>query len=107
MVGDGLGDVVQIQAQFLGLDNELFQLSSQQPSAFGGGGRGGRGHDGTDARQDFQHPLGHQLRDDFVSRVGIDPQLLTQRTDRREGVARPHLASDYGLLGGIDYLLID
>jgi hypothetical protein len=76
MIGDSLGDVFQIQAEFLGLDNQLLEFRSQQASAFGRSGRGGSGHDCADARQDFQHPLGHQLRNYFMRRVGVDLQLF-------------------------------
>lgn len=107
MIGDSLGYVFQIQAEFLGLDNQLLEFRSQQTSAFRGGGRGGSRHHCADAWQDFQHPLGHQLRNYFMRRVGVDLQLFAQCTDRWKGVAGPHLARDHRLLGGIDHLLIN
>jgi len=107
MIGDSLGDVFQIQAELLGLDNQLLEFRSQQTSAFGGSGRGGSGHDRADAWQDFEHPLGHELRNYFMRRVGVDFQLFAQCTDRGKGVAGPHLARNHRLLGGIDHLLID
>ena len=107
MIGDRLGDVFQIQAEFLGLDYQLLEFRSQQTSAFGGSGRGGSGHDCADAWQDFQHPLAHQLRNDFMGRIGVDLQLFAQCADRGERVAGPHLARNNRLLRGIDYLLIN
>ncbi len=107
MIRDGLGDVFQIQAEFLRLDNQLLEFRSQQMPAFGGRGRGGSGHHRADTRQDLQHPLGHQLRNYFVRRIGVNLEFLAQCTDRRKGVAGPHLTRDHRLLGGIDYLFIN
>ena len=107
MISDSLGDVFQIQAELLGLDHQLLEFRSQQTAAFGGSGRGGSGYDCADAWQDFQHPLGHQLRNYFMRRVGVDLQFPAKSTDRGKGVAGPHLARDHRLLGGIDHLLIN
>lgn len=114
MVGDGLGDVFQIQAQFLGLNHELIQFSAQQAPAFGSGWCG---RDGTYAGQDFQHAFGQQLRDDFVRRVGVNFEAPGSRPApkgrrRRAAFGRrspKELARNdcsARLLGGIGHLLV-
>ena len=76
MIGNGLGYVLQIQAEFLGLDNQLLKFRSQQMSAFGSGGRGGSSYHCADARPDFEHTFRHQLCNYLMRRVGIDLQLF-------------------------------
>jgi hypothetical protein len=100
-------DVVEIQSKFFRLNDELFQFRPQEMTPLRGGGCGWLGDDGADAWTDFQHPFGHQLRDYFVRCVGINFQILTERTDGRERIAWAHLPGNHGLFGSIDDLLID
>lgn len=104
---DSVSNIVQFQAEFFGLNDQLFQFGVQQASAFRRSGRGRLGYDGSDAWQNCQHALSHQLGDYFMRRVGIDPELFAERAYRGERIARTHLSRNNGLFGGINHLLIN
>ena len=107
MFGDPLVDLVQLEAEFLGLNDKLFQFPFEQVPPFGARrDRRIRNH-GTQPGPHFEQPLVDQVRDDFVRGVGVDPQSLAQGANRRKRIAWPNLSRDQSLLGGINNLLGD
>jgi len=99
--------VIEIDAEALSLNYELFNLITEKLGLFDL--RGGRtlGNDGSGARTDFKEARVNETANDFMSRIGVDFQLAAKGANGREFVARAKLARNDGFRGRIGDLLVD
>ena len=106
MLRDRFGDLVEIQAESLGLHDKLLEFLLKQIAPLGWRGRLTLGDDGTQPRMHLDQSFGDKLRDHFVCGIGVDFEGFAESADRGKGLARAHLAGDDSLFGGIDHLLV-
>jgi hypothetical protein len=101
---EGVLHVIEIKAQPFGFNNQLLDLTSEEPGTFRRCRGRQRGDDGTNTDMDLKQPLREQRGDYFMCCVRIDLQLGAQYTDRRKWVAGPHLPRNDGLACGVNNL---
>ena len=104
---DGVDDVLQLDTDAQGFDDQLLDFVLQQPLAVAGAGRRPRGHDRADAGLHLEPAFLNQMLNDLVRRVGMDLQLGRERADRGKGLAGLKLAADKRLGRGEDDLVED
>ena len=85
MAADRGGDIVEIDGETFGFDDELFDLLPEKVGTLRGGGAGELGDDSADAGMGFEKSVVQQLGDDFVCGVGIDLQVAGQSSDGWKG----------------------
>jgi len=107
MIGDVAAEIVEGQSESIGLDDEMFDLIADEVRPVGSFEGGALGDDGSESRVDFEEALGHEFRDDFMGRIGVNLQTLAEGTNGRESLTRRHVAGEDGFLGSVDYLLVD
>ena len=107
MLAESFVYIVEIDAEALGFDDELFELLLKELGFLSFGGGGSRGDDGRGSGADFEEAGVNEAGDDFVRSVGINFELARERTNGGEFVARAELAGDDGFGGGVDDLLVD
>jgi hypothetical protein len=99
--------VIEIDAEALSLNYELFNLITEKLGLFDLGGGRTRSNNGSGARTDFKKARVNETADDFMSRVGVDFELAAKGANGREFVAGAELARNDRFRGRIGDLLVD
>lgn len=107
MIGEGLGEIFQFEAEPLRFHNNRLDLTFEQAGFLAPGGLRACGYDGAQAGADFEKAIGNKTGDNFVGGIGIDLELPAESADGGEGIARTELAGHHGLGGSVNDLLIE
>jgi hypothetical protein len=106
VLGDGVKNVIQVDAETFGFHNELLEFVLEEIGFFGFSRGGALGDKRSGTRMDLEKSGVDEARDDLVSGVGIDFEFATEDADRRKIVAGTELAGDDGFRGSVDDLLV-
>jgi hypothetical protein len=107
MFDDGLLQVLELDTETLGFDNELFKFVLEEIGFFGFGGGRALGDHGNGAWANFEQTGVDETGYDFVGGIGVDFEFPAERADGGKFVAGAELARDNGFGGGVDDLLVE
>ena len=106
MPSDGFRYIIQLKTDLFRFHHQLFQLIFQEVPALGRSRGSSLGYHGSHPGPHFNQAFQNQMRNDLMSRVGIDFQGFTERTHRRKRITRTHLSRDNGLLSRVNNLFV-
>lgn len=104
---NGVDDILNFESDALGFDGELLHFALQQVLALACTRLGDRRYDGAYAGPHFEPPALNQVLDNFVRRIGMNPELGGEESHGRKRLAGPQFAADRGFLGGENKLVKD
>src|SRR5258708_20785877 len=99
--------VVQFETHLLGFHHEVLHFLFQQVASLGCSRQRSLRYHRAEAGAYLDQPFSYKVGDHLVRGVGIDLEGGAESAHRWKGVARPQLAGDDCLLGGVDDLLVE
>jgi len=106
VLGDCVPDVVVVNAESLGFNNNLLDFVLEETGFFGFGGGGALGDNRGGTGTDFEKAGIDKAGNDLMCCVRVDFEVAAEDADRRKIVARTEPTGDDGFCGGIDNLLV-
>ena len=106
MLADGLNEIVAVEVEFSGLDDDAFHFIVEQKAELLFGGGAGVGDHRADAGLNHQQSLVGQSSDCFLGGIGIDAQLLAEHADGWKFISRFERSCDDRLFDGVHHLVV-
>ena len=107
MASNCCGDVVEIDREALGFDDELFDLRTEEICALGRGGAGELCDDRSYAGAGFEQAIVQELGDDLVGSVRVDFEVAREGAYGGKRFSGLELPGDDGAGCGVDDLVRD
>ena len=107
MLLNGFDDILNFESDALGFDRELLHFVLQQVLALACTRLGDRRNDGPYSGPHFEPAALNQVLDNFMRRIGMNPELGGEESHGRKRLAGAQFAADGGFLGRENKLVKD